>query len=177
MSEERTYHPDTQALHAGYSPDPTTGSRAVPIYYTTAYSFQDTAHAARLFELKEFGNIYTRIMNPTTDVLEQRCAALEGGIAGLGLSAGSAAINYSILNIAEAGNNIVGGNADGSGQSFRLSDTGKHLVDVAESGDHERGQPPNALETYEGYKGPGNFVDHDPAGVGVVRRKRSRRPQ
>jgi len=74
---------DTRALHAGHTPDAETGARAVPIYQTTSYVFQDTAHAARLFALEEFGNIYTRIMNPTTGVLEQRVAALEGGVAGL----------------------------------------------------------------------------------------------
>ena len=78
--------PETLALHAGYSPDPTTGSRAVPIYQTTSYVFQDADHAGRLFALQEFGNIYTRIMNPTVDALEKRIAALEGGIAALGAS-------------------------------------------------------------------------------------------
>ena len=97
----------TLAIHAGFKADPATKSVAVPIYQTVAYEFDDAQHGADLFNLEVPGNIYTRIMNPTTDVLEQRCAALEGGIAGLGLSAGSAAINYSVLNIAEAGNNIV----------------------------------------------------------------------
>ena len=97
----------TLAIHAGFKADPATKAVAVPIYQTVAYEFDDAQHGADLFNLEVPGNIYTRIMNPTTDVLEQRCAALEGGIAGLGLSAGSAAINYSILNIAEAGNNIV----------------------------------------------------------------------
>ena len=97
----------TLAIHAGFKADPATKAVAVPIYQTVAYEFDDAQHGADLFNLEVVGNIYTRIMNPTTDVLEQRCAALEGGIAGLGLSAGSAAINYSILNIAEAGNNIV----------------------------------------------------------------------
>ena len=97
----------TLAVHAGFKSDPTTKAVSVPIYQTVAYEFDDAQHGADLFNLEVPGNIYTRIMNPTTDVLEQRCAALEGGIAGLGLSAGSAAINYSVLNIAEAGNNIV----------------------------------------------------------------------
>ncbi len=95
------------AVHAGYKSDPTTKSTAVPIYQTVAYEFDNAQHGADLFNLAVPGNIYTRIMNPTTDILEQRCAALEGGVAGLCLSAGSAAINYSILNIAEQGNNIV----------------------------------------------------------------------
>jgi O-acetylhomoserine (thiol)-lyase len=95
------------AIHAGFKSDPTTKAVAVPIYQTVAYEFDNAQHGADLFNLAVPGNIYTRIMNPTTDVLEQRCAALEGGIAGLCLSAGSAAINYAILNIAEQGNNIV----------------------------------------------------------------------
>ncbi|MBT8057654.1 MAG: aminotransferase class V-fold PLP-dependent enzyme [Gammaproteobacteria bacterium] len=97
----------TLAIHAGFKADPATKAVAVPIYQTVAYEFDNAQHGADLFDLAVPGNIYTRIMNPTTDVLEQRCAALEGGIAGLAVSAGSAAINYSILNIAEAGNNIV----------------------------------------------------------------------
>jgi O-acetylhomoserine (thiol)-lyase len=97
----------TLAVHAGFKSDPATKAVTVPIYQTVAYEFDDAQHGADLFNLAVPGNIYTRIMNPTTDVLEQRCAQLEGGIAGLGLSAGSAAINYSVLNIAEKGNNIV----------------------------------------------------------------------
>ena len=97
----------TLAIHAGFKSDPATKATAVPIYQTVAYEFDNAQHGADLFNLEVPGNIYTRIMNPTTDVLEKRCAALEGGIAGLGLSAGSAAINYAVLNIAEAGNNIV----------------------------------------------------------------------
>jgi len=97
----------TLAIHAGFKSDSATKSVAVPIYQTVAYEFDDAQHGADLFNLAVPGNIYTRIMNPTTAILEQRCAELEGGIAGLCLSAGSAAINYSILNIAEKGNNIV----------------------------------------------------------------------
>ena len=97
----------TKSLHAGQKADPTTGSRAVPIYQTTSYQFRDTEHAANLFGLKELGNIYTRIMNPTTDVLEQRLAALEGGSGALAHSSGQAAITASILNIAGAGDHIV----------------------------------------------------------------------
>jgi len=97
----------TLAIHAGFKSDSATKSVAVPIYQTVAYEFDDAQHGADLFNLAVPGNIYTRIMNPTTAVLEQRCAELEGGIAGLCLSAGSAAINYSVLNIAESGNNIV----------------------------------------------------------------------
>lgn len=98
---------ETLAIHAGFKADPATKSVAVPIYQTVAYEFDDAAHGAALFNLEVEGNIYSRIMNPTVDVLEKRSAELEGGIAALCLSAGSAAINYSILNIAENGNNIV----------------------------------------------------------------------
>ncbi len=97
----------TKALHAGQVPDPTTGSRAVPIYQTTSYVFRDTEHAANLFALKELGNIYTRIMNPTTDVLEQRMAALEGGSGALAHASGQAAITDAILNLAGAGDHLV----------------------------------------------------------------------
>jgi O-acetylhomoserine (thiol)-lyase len=98
---------ETLALHGGQQPDPTTGARAVPIYQTTSYQFKDTDHAARLFGLQEFGNIYTRIMNPTQDVLEQRIAALEGGVGALALASGQAAETLGILNLAGAGDNIV----------------------------------------------------------------------
>ncbi|WP_283148237.1 O-acetylhomoserine aminocarboxypropyltransferase/cysteine synthase family protein [Silvimonas soli] len=98
---------DTQAIHAGFDGDPTTRAVAVPIYQTTSYSFDDTQHGADLFDLKVAGNIYTRIMNPTTDVLEKRIAALEGGVGALALASGAAAITYSILTIAEAGDNII----------------------------------------------------------------------
>jgi O-acetylhomoserine (thiol)-lyase len=98
---------ETTALHAGYGGDPATKARAVPIYQTTSYSFDDTAHAERLFALQEFGNIYTRIMNPTTDVFEQRLAALEGGVGALAVASGQAANLYSILNLARAGDHVV----------------------------------------------------------------------
>ena len=100
-------HAETKALHAGQVPDPTTNARAVPIYATTSYVFDDAAHAARLFGLQEFGNIYTRIMNPTTGVFEERLAALEGGVGALGLASGQAAETLTILNLASAGDNIV----------------------------------------------------------------------
>ncbi len=102
-----THRPETIALHAGQVPDPTTGARAVPIYQTTSYQFRDTEHAANLFSLKDFGNIYTRLMNPTTDVFEKRIAALDGGIAALAVASGQSAITISILNIAQAGDEIV----------------------------------------------------------------------
>jgi len=107
MSDQPTYHFGTNALHAGQKPDPTTKSRAVPIYQTTSYAFDSSEHAANLFALKEFGNIYTRLMNPTTDVLEQRLAALDGGVGALAFASGSAAIAMAILNLAQAGDNIV----------------------------------------------------------------------
>jgi O-acetylhomoserine (thiol)-lyase len=107
MSEEKKQQLATLAVHAGQSPDPTTGSRAVPIYQTTSYLFQDADHAGRLFALKEFGNIYTRIMNPTTDVFEKRVAALEGGAAGLATASGQAAETLTILTLAAAGDEIV----------------------------------------------------------------------
>jgi len=102
-------HPgfDTRAIHAGASPDPTTGSRAVPIYQTVAYNFKDTDHAANLFGLREFGNIYSRIMNPTNDVLEQRLASLHGGTAALAVASGHAAENLALLNLAGSGDSIV----------------------------------------------------------------------
>ena len=106
-TNERTFGFNTRQLHAGQTPDPTTGSRAVPIYQTTSYQFQNTEHAANLFALKEFGNIYTRIMNPTTDVLEQRLASLEGGVGALAASSGHAAQTMAILTICEAGDHIV----------------------------------------------------------------------
>ena len=101
------FHFDTLQLHAGQSADPTTGSRAVPIYQTTSYVFNDSAHAANLFGLREFGNIYTRIMNPTTDVFEKRIAALEGGVAALAVGSGQAAQFIALNNILQAGDNFV----------------------------------------------------------------------
>ena len=98
---------ETLQIHAGQTPDPTTGARALPLYQTTAYQFRDTQHAANLFGLAELGNIYTRIMNPTQDAVEQRLAALEGGVAALLVASGSAATTYSVLNVAEAGDHIV----------------------------------------------------------------------
>ena len=102
-----SYSFETQQIHAGQIPDPTTGARALPLYQTTAYQFRDTKHAADLFGLAELGNIYTRIMNPTQDTVEQRIAALEGGVAALLLASGSAATTFAILNVAEAGDHIV----------------------------------------------------------------------
>ncbi|MEQ8734576.1 MAG: PLP-dependent transferase [Rhodospirillaceae bacterium] len=104
---DRKLHPDTLALHAGFRSDPATTSVAVPIYQTTSYEFRDTEHASNLFALAELGNIYTRIMNPTNDVLEQRLAALEGGVAALAVASGQSASTFAILNLCQAGDNFV----------------------------------------------------------------------
>ncbi len=106
-SSSQSKHPETLALHAGWRSDPATGAVAVPIYQTTSYQFRDTEHAANLFALKELGNIYTRIMNPTNDVLEKRIAALEGGVGALALASGQAASAFAIQNVARAGDNVV----------------------------------------------------------------------
>jgi O-acetylhomoserine (thiol)-lyase len=107
MSDSTQWSFETLQIHAGQSPDPTTGARALPLFQTTAYQFRDTTHAANLFGLAELGNIYTRIMNPTQDAVEQRVAALEGGVAALLLASGSAATAFAIMNLAEAGDHIV----------------------------------------------------------------------
>jgi O-acetylhomoserine (thiol)-lyase len=109
--DRENWHFETLSVHAGYSPDPTTKAVAVPIYQTVAYAFDSAQHGADLFDLKVPGNIYTRIMNPTQDVLEQRLAALEGGIAALALASGQAAVTYAVLTITEAGDNIVASSA------------------------------------------------------------------
>ena len=111
MSDEKKQQLATIAVHGGQSPDPATGSRAVPIYQTTSYLFQDADHAGRLFALKEFGNIYTRIMNPTTDVFEKRVAALEGGAAALATASGQAAETLTITTLAAAGDEIISSNS------------------------------------------------------------------
>ena len=107
MTDPQSWSFETRQIHAGTSPDPTTGARALPIYATTSYQFRDTQHAADLFALAEMGNIYTRIMNPTQDALEQRVASLEGGVAALAVASGQSATTLSILNVAEAGDHIV----------------------------------------------------------------------
>ncbi|HLA86080.1 MAG TPA: O-acetylhomoserine aminocarboxypropyltransferase/cysteine synthase family protein [Thermoguttaceae bacterium] len=121
----------TLALHAGQQPDPTTGSRAVPIHQTTSYTFKDTAHAARLFSLEEVGWIYTRLMNPTTDVFEQRLAALDGGVGALALASGQQAIAVALLNLAHSGGHLVAGAALYGGTLSLLGHTFKRLgIDV-----------------------------------------------
>ncbi|WP_286681295.1 O-acetylhomoserine aminocarboxypropyltransferase/cysteine synthase family protein, partial [Methanoculleus sp. DTU007] len=104
---EKAFRLGTTAIHAGQEPDPTTGSRAVPIYQTSSYVFKDTNHAANLFALKELGNIYTRLMNPTTDVFEKRVAAIEGGRAAVAVASGQAAITYALLAVTRPGDEIV----------------------------------------------------------------------
>ncbi|MDB4609666.1 O-acetylhomoserine aminocarboxypropyltransferase/cysteine synthase [Verrucomicrobia bacterium] len=111
MENDTQYQDGTLALHAGQVPDPTTNSRSVPIYQTSSYTFNSAEHAANLFSLKEMGNIYTRLMNPTTDVLEKRLAELDGGVGALALASGSSAITLAILNLAQAGDNIIAGNS------------------------------------------------------------------
>ena len=107
MTDPSTWAFETRQIHAGQAPDPTTGARALPIYQTTSYQFRDTEHAANLFALSEFGNIYTRIMNPTQDAIEQKVNSLEGGVGALLLASGQAAETLAILNIAEAGSHVV----------------------------------------------------------------------
>jgi len=107
VKEKKTYRPDTILVRGGQEPDPTTGACAVPIYQTSSYVFKDTEHAANLFALKEFGNIYTRLMNPTNDVLEKRIAQLDGGVGALAVASGMSAIALAVLNIARAGDEIV----------------------------------------------------------------------
>ena len=111
MSTQPQHRPETLAIHAGYTPEPSTGARQVPIYNTSSYVFKDTEHAANLFALKDFGNIYSRIMNPTTDALEKRLAALEGGVAGLAVASGQAAETTALLTLLRAGDELIAGSA------------------------------------------------------------------
>jgi O-acetylhomoserine (thiol)-lyase len=142
------------ALHAGQQPDPTTGSRAMPIHQTTSYCFRSTQHAADLFALKELGWIYTRLMNPTTDVLEQRLAALEGGIGGLALSSGQQAITVALLNLARAGEHIVsaaalyGGTITLFAQTFRRLGIDVSFVDATDPGNIDAAIRPNTRAVY-----------------------------
>ncbi len=110
MSNPKRYHHETLAIHAGQSPDSATLSRGVPVYRTSSYVFRDTKHGADLFALKEPGNIYSRLMNPTNDVLEQRIAELEGGAAALAFSSGTSAIFFAVTNILQAGDEIIAAN-------------------------------------------------------------------
>lgn len=141
---EHQFSFNTQALHAGYSPDPTTGARAVPIYQTSSYQFRDTEHAAALFALQEPGNIYTRIMNPTTDAFEQRIATLEGGIGALATASGQSAETMAILSLCQAGDEIIASSALYGGTYTLLAYTLKrlgittHFVSSDDPADYER---------------------------------------
>ncbi len=153
------------ALHAGQQPDPTTGSRAVPIHQTTSYCFRDTEHAADLFALKELGWIYTRLMNPTTDVFEQRMAALEGGIGALGVSSGQQAITVSLLNLVHAGGHIIsaealyGGTITLLGQTFKRLGIDVTFVDVTDPANIAAAVRPETRAVYiESLSNPKNDV-------------------
>lgn len=142
-SQQRPHRFNTLALHAGYAPDPTTGARAVPLYQTTAYKFRDTDHAAALFSLQEAGNIYTRIMNPTNDVFEQRLAALEGGIGALATASGQAAETLTVLTLCNAGDEIIssaalyGGTYTLFSQSLRRVGITTHFVEDSDPASFE----------------------------------------
>src|SRR5512137_3070625 len=154
MSDTHTLGFTTRQLHAGQQADPTTGSRAVPIYQTTSYQFKSTEHAANLFALAEFGNIYTRIMNPTTDVLEQRIASLEGGVGALATSSGHAAQAQAILTLAGAGDHIVtssrlyGGTYNQFRYSFPRIGIDVTFVDPTDLSGFERAIRPNTKILY-----------------------------
>src|SRR5690349_675004 len=142
--KEHEYKFHTLALHAGYKPDPTTGARAVPIYQTTSYQFRDSDHAAALFALQEPGNIYTRIMNPTSDVFEQRIAALEGGVAALTTASGQFAQLLAITTLANAGDEIIaaaalyGGTYTQFAHSLRRLGITVHFVEGTNPADFEK---------------------------------------
>ena len=155
----------TKALHAGQQPDPTTGSRAMPIHQTTSYVFKSTEHAANLFALKEMGWIYTRLMNPTTDVLEQRLAAMEGGIGALALSSGQHAISVALWNLVHAGGHIVsaaalyGGTITLLGQTFKRLGIDVTFVDATKPKEIAAAVRPNTRAVYiESLANPKNDV-------------------
>ena len=170
MSNEREPGIETLALHAGQQPDPTTNARAVPIYQTTSYVFNSAEHAANLFGLKEFGNIYTRIMNPTTDVLEKRLAALDGGTGGLAVASGQSAITLAILNITKVGQNIVstsflyGGTYNLFHYTFPKMGIEVRFVDSSDPASFEKAIDENTRLLYtESIGNPKNNVDDYPA--------------
>jgi O-acetylhomoserine (thiol)-lyase len=170
MSDEHLKGIESLALHAGQVPDPATGSRAVPIYQTTSYVFNSSEHAANLFALKEFGNIYTRMMNPTTDVLEKRLAALEGGTGGLAVASGQAAITLAVLNITSAGQNIVstsylyGGTYNLFNYTLRRLGIETRFVDSSNPANFEKAIDKNTRLIYlESIGNPKNNVDDYPA--------------
>ncbi len=165
--ESRDLGFNTRTLHAGYDPDPTTGSRAVPIYQTTSFVFDDSDHAARLFGLQEFGNIYTRIMNPTTDVLEQRVASLEGGVAGLATASGQSAQFLTAATLCQVGDHIVsaatlyGGTYTQFDQSFRKLGWNTTFVEPDDPANFEAAITPDTKFLYgETISNPrGNVLD------------------
>ncbi|PLX85269.1 MAG: O-acetylhomoserine aminocarboxypropyltransferase [Desulfuromonas sp.] len=166
MSDIPSYKDGTLSLHAGQSPDPTTRSRAVPIYQTSSYTFDSAEHAANLFGLKEMGNIYTRLMNPTTDVLEKRLAELDGGIGALALASGSAAITLAILNLARCGDNIIasgslyGGTYNLFHHTFRRMGIGVTFVDTSDPQNIAEAVDDNTKAVYiETIGNPKNNVD------------------
>jgi O-acetylhomoserine (thiol)-lyase len=166
MSSSNQSHVDTLAIHAGQAPDPATGARAVPIYQTTSYVFQDANHAADLFALRKFGNIYTRLMNPTTDVLEKRLAAIHGATGAVATASGQAAIFYSILNITSAGQNIVSGSNLYGGTNTLFTSTFKRfgiqakLVDSSNPANFEKAIDENTRLLYtESIGNPKGNVD------------------
>jgi len=154
-TEEREgWHFETQALHAGQVADPTTGSRAVPIYQTSSYVFESTEHAAGLFELSQVGNIYTRLMNPTNSVFEARMAAIEGGVAGVAMSSGQAAITVALLNILGAGDHVVssaslyGGTYNLFNYTLRKLGIDVDFVDASDPENFRRALKPNTRAVY-----------------------------
>lgn len=168
---------ETEALHAGQQPDPTTKARAVPIYQTTSYVFDSVEHAASLFGLRQFGNIYTRLMNPTTDVLEKRLAALDGGTAGLAMASGQAAITLAVLNITRCGQNIVstsylyGGTYNLFHYTFPRMGIEVRFVDSSDPANVESAIDDNTRLVYtESVGNPKNNVDDYPAIAEVAHR-------
>ncbi|HTX59042.1 MAG TPA: O-acetylhomoserine aminocarboxypropyltransferase/cysteine synthase family protein [Verrucomicrobiae bacterium] len=154
LEKKEPYRFDTVALHGGFGGDPATKARAVPIYQTTSYLFDSTAHAGKLFALEEFGNIYTRINNPTTDVLEQRLAALEGGVGALAVASGQAAVVYAILTLARAGDHVVssaslyGGTYNAFAHTLPRFGIEVSLVDFADPGALEAAIRPNTKAVF-----------------------------
>jgi len=152
--ENKNLKPETLLLHAGHTPDKETGSRAVPIYQTTSYIFNDTQHASDLFALNQFGNIYTRLQNPTTDVFEKRVAALDGGVGGLATASGQSAISLALLNIAQSGDEIVSSNRLYGGTNNLLNHTFKrfgiktHFVPVHDLNAFEKAISPKTKAIY-----------------------------
>ncbi|MHC1759535.1 MAG: homocysteine synthase [Negativicutes bacterium] len=174
MAEEKQYAPETQALHAGQKPDPTTNSRAVPIYQTSSYVFNDADHAARLFGLQEFGNIYTRIMNPTSDVFEKRVAALEGGIGALATASGASAITLALLTLVHSGDEIVSSSSLYGGTynlfHYTLAQLGiiVHFVDATDPENFRKAITPKTKAVYAETVGNPKLDTLDIAAVAAI---------